>query len=102
MSFSATALHALLEASVPAEASGLVVGLSGGPDSAALLGAAAALGKSFRALPLRAVHIDHGLQAAAAEFREDCRRLCDHLHIPLRIIGVEVQREFAASIADCT
>ena len=98
MSFSAAALHAALEASVPAEAGGLIVALSGGPDSAALLGAAAALGKSFRALPLRAVHVDHGLQAAALEFREGCRRLCDHLRIPLRIIGVEVQRESAASI----
>ncbi len=98
MSFSAAALHTALEASVPVEASGLVVALSGGPDSAALLGAAAALGKNFRALPLRAVHIDHGLQAAAVEFREGCKRLCDHLGIPLRIIAVEVQREFAASI----
>ncbi len=98
MSFSAAALQTVLEASVPVEASGLVVALSGGPDSAALLGAAAALGKNFRALPLRAVHIDHGLQAAAVEFREGCKRLCDHLGIPLRIIAVEVQREFAASI----
>jgi len=46
LSFSAAALHAVLEASVPAEASGLVVALSGGPDSAALLAAAAALGKA--------------------------------------------------------
>src|SRR5260221_8300177 len=84
LSFSEAALHTALEASVPVEASGLVVALSGGPDSAALLGAAAALGKNFRALPLRAVHIDHDMQAAAAEFREACKRLCDHLGIPNR------------------
>ena len=54
MSFSAAILHAALEASVPAEAGGLVVALSGGPDSAALLRATAALGKNFRSLPLRA------------------------------------------------
>jgi len=98
MSFSAATLHAVLEASVPMEASGLVVALSGGPDSAALLAAAAALGKDFRALPLRAVHIDHGLQAAAVEFREGCRRLCDHLRIPLRIVAVKVESESALSI----
>ncbi len=63
--------------------------LSGGADSAALLGAAAALGKNFRALPLRAVHIDHGLQAAAADFRASCARLCDRLRVPLRIIAID-------------
>jgi tRNA(Ile)-lysidine synthase len=98
LSFSAAALHAVLEASVPVEASGLVVALSGGPDSAALLVAAAALGKNFRALPLRAVHIDHGLQAAAVEFREGCKRLCDHLGVPLRIIAVEVEQKLSLSI----
>jgi tRNA(Ile)-lysidine synthase len=92
------ALHAALDASVPAEASGLVVALSGGPDSAALLRAAAALGNGFRALPLRAVHIDHGLQAAAADFRAACVTLCEQLRIPLRIVAVEVAREAGLSI----
>lgn len=97
MSFSAT-LHAVLGSSVPPEASGLVVAVSGGPDSAALLRATAALGESFRALPLRAVHIDHGLQAAAAEFRAACVTLCEQLRIPLRIIAVAVPREAGLSI----
>jgi len=92
------ALHAVLGASIPAEASGLVVALSGGPDSAALLRATAALGKSFRALPLRAVHIDHGMQAAAADFRAACSKLCEQLRIPLRIVAVEVEREAGLSI----
>jgi tRNA(Ile)-lysidine synthase len=97
LSFSA-ALHAALGAAVPAEASGLVVALSGGPDSAALLRASAALGKSFRALPLRAVHIDHGLQPAAVDFRAACVTLCEQLRIPLRIVAVEVAREAGVSI----
>jgi tRNA(Ile)-lysidine synthase len=92
------ALHAALEASVPAEVSGFLVALSGGPDSAALLRATAALGKNFRALPLRAVHIDHGLQPAAADFRAACERLCALLRIPLRVIAVEVPREAGASL----
>jgi tRNA(Ile)-lysidine synthase len=92
------ALHAALDASVPAEASGLVVALSGGPDSAALLRATAALGKSFRALPLRAVHIDHGLQPAAADFRAACEGLCARLSIPLRIVAVAVAHDAGVSI----
>ena len=62
MGFSAASLHAVLEGSVPLEATGLVVALSGGPDSTALLAAAADMMGGFRGLPVRAVHIDHGLQ----------------------------------------
>jgi tRNA(Ile)-lysidine synthase len=91
-------LHAALDALVPAEASGLVVALSGGPDSAALLRATVALGKNFRALPLRAVHIDHGLQPAAADFRAACERLCAQLRVPLRIVAIEVPHAPGASL----
>jgi tRNA(Ile)-lysidine synthase len=92
------ALYAALDAAVPAEVSGLVVALSGGPDSAALLRATAALGKNFRALPLRAVHIDHGLQAAAADFRAACEALCDQLRVALRIVAVPIACDAGLSI----
>ena len=72
--------------------------LSGGADSAALLGAAAALGRNFRGLPLRALHIDHGLQAAAAEFRASCARLCDRLSVPLTIVSIDVDAPAGDSI----
>jgi tRNA(Ile)-lysidine synthase len=98
MSFSAASLYAVLESSVPKGARGLVVALSGGADSAALLSSLAALSAGFRGLPLRAVHIDHGLQAAAAEFREACRNLCEHLGVPLELIRVDVQREAGLSV----
>src|SRR5450631_31045 len=98
MSFSAASWYAVLESSVPKGARGLVVALSGGADSAALLAALAALGAGFRGLPLRAVHIDHGLQAAAAEFREACRNLCGHLSIPLELIRVDVQCQAGQSL----
>jgi tRNA(Ile)-lysidine synthase len=88
--FSAASLHAVLEVSVPVEATGLVVALSGGPDSTALLAAAAVMQHGFRGLPLRAVHIDHGLQLNAAEFRKACQMLCDRLSVPLLIVAVEV------------
>jgi tRNA(Ile)-lysidine synthase len=92
------ALHAALDASVPTEVSGLVLALSGGPDSAALLRATVALGKNFRALPVRAVHIDHGLQPAAADFRAACERLCEQLRIPLRIVAAAVDPDAGLSI----
>jgi len=98
VSFSAASWYAVLESSVPKGARGLVVALSGGADSAALLSVMAALGAGFRGLPLRAVHIDHGLQAAAAEFREACLNLCEHLGVPLELIRVDVQCEPGVSI----
>jgi tRNA(Ile)-lysidine synthase len=76
----------------------LVVALSGGADSAALLAAAAALGSSFRALPVRAIHVDHGLQAAAAEFRAACGASCLRLGIPLTVIPVTVHSPPGASL----
>ena len=98
MSFSAASLYAVLDSSVPEGARGLVVGLSGGADSAALLSRLSALGGGYRGLPLRAIHIDHGLQAAAAEFREACKNLCEHLGVPLELIRVEVQSDAGLSI----
>ena len=98
MSFSAASLYAVLESSVPEGASGFVVGLSGGADSAALLGTMAALREGFHTLPLRAIHIDHGLQAAAAEFREACTILCRRLGVPLELIRVDVPSQAGVSI----
>jgi tRNA(Ile)-lysidine synthase len=98
MNFSAAALRAVLDAHVPAGATGLAVALSGGPDSAGLLAAAASLGASFRGLPLRAVHVDHGLQAAAAAFREACAALCADLNIPLTVIAVDVRTPAGGSV----
>jgi tRNA(Ile)-lysidine synthase len=75
--------------------------LSGGADSAALLAATAAMGQGFRGLPLRAVHIDHGLQASAAKFRKVCEQLCEQLAVPLCIIRVEVKSGAGLSVEAC-
>jgi len=96
--YSAASLRAVLDAHAPAGATGLVVALSGGADSASLLAAAHALGGRFRGLRLRAVHIDHGLQAAAASFREACAALCAALEIPLTVIPVSIQTPPGTSI----
>jgi tRNA(Ile)-lysidine synthase len=89
-SFSAASLRAVLEVHTPEDATGLVIALSGGADSAALLIAAAGLGDTFRGLTLRAVHVDHGMQAAAASFRAACTASCAALHIPLTIVAVRI------------
>jgi tRNA(Ile)-lysidine synthase len=96
MSFSAASLRAVLDAHAPAGATGLAVALSGGADSASLLAAASAA--AFRGLPVRAVHVDHGLQTAAAAFREFCAARCASLDIPLTVIRVIVHAPPGASI----
>src|SRR5271163_5141333 len=91
-------LHAVLVAHMPAGATGLVVALSGGADSASLLAAAHGLGAELRGLPLRALHVDHGLQSAAGAFRESCALLCGALNIPLRVITATVHTPPGASV----
>lgn len=104
MSFCAADLRAVLRAHLPAGATGLVVALSGGPDSSALLVLLVQLAAAPRRdaasgrgptpapglPPLRAVHVDHGLQAAAAHFREACAALCRRFEIPLKTIHAPV------------
>ena len=53
----------------------LCIALSGGLDSTALLAACARLvGDRRLASPLRAIHVDHGLQAESAAWAQACRR----------------------------
>jgi tRNA(Ile)-lysidine synthase len=65
----------------------LVVAFSGGPDSGALLHALA----SHSPRPdMRAIHVDHGLQAESGAWAMHCRRICDALDVPLEVIRVTV------------
>ena len=59
----------------------LAVGLSGGADSTALLLACA------RRWPgqVQAIHVHHGLQAAADTFEQHCVALCARLNVPLTV-----------------
>ncbi len=101
MSFTAAKLLAVLQAHVPIGARGFVAALSGGADSSGLLAALAALAElrgEPRCLPLRAVHIDHGLQQAAASFRAVCESLCRRLEVPLSTIEVAVAAPAGVSI----
>lgn len=63
----------------------LAVAFSGGPDSTALLLACA------QKWPGRvlALHVHHGLQAAADDFEQHCQTFCAALGVPLRVKRVD-------------
>lgn len=63
----------------------VAVGLSGGADSVVLLHALS------RYLPVRAVHVHHGLSPNADAWARSCRTLCRRLDVPLTVRRVRVQ-----------
>lgn len=71
-------------ATLPAEAGPLLLALSGGLDSVALL-SLLARSPEARQRGLRAVHIDHGLQPDAAAWGQHCLALCARLEIECTI-----------------
>ena len=95
--FDAAWLAVRLDALLPQPPRGWCVAWSGGADSTALLAALVALRDApDRAgaplAPLRAVHVDHHLQAASAGFRRHCRQLARRLRVPLVVRDVAVDR----------
>ncbi len=74
------------DASQPGE---LVLAWSGGRDSTALAHMLARLRQEL-SLPLRAVHIHHGLQAAADDWLAQVRQQAAAWHLPLRVHHVRV------------
>jgi tRNA(Ile)-lysidine synthase len=68
------------------------VAWSGGLDSTALLHLLYRARRLPRArITLRALHVDHGLQPAAVEFRRFCRRVAHEWGLPLSIIKANVR-----------
>lgn len=63
----------------------LGVAFSGGADSTALLVACAAQWPG----QVVALHVNHGLQSAAAAFEQRCEELCSQLKVPLRVLQVD-------------
>jgi tRNA(Ile)-lysidine synthase len=101
VSISPAAVATALERLLPSEATGLVVGLSGGLDSSCLATLLAELARAAAlpaALPVRAVHIDHGLQSASNAFLEQCATLCRRLGLALAIVVVQVELAPGASV----
>ncbi len=87
---------------MPDGATGLLIAVSGGVDSLCLLTALAQLAADAATAPsvraLRAVHVDHGLQAAAVRFRAVCLARCRDLGVPLEILDVAVDSRRGVSI----
>src|SRR5690348_2498115 len=65
----------------------LAVALSGGIDSVVLAHALS------RHLPVRAVHVHHGLSPNADDWARFCRAFCRGLAIPLTVRRVRVRRD---------
>jgi len=74
----------------------LGVGFSGGADSTALLLACHARWPG----QVVALHVNHGLQAAADGFEAHCRALCERLQIPLRTGHVDARPQPGQSPED--
>ncbi len=74
----------------------LAVAFSGGADSTALLLACVQQWPG----QVRAIHIHHGLQAAADQFASHCQRLCDQLQVPLVQCKVNAQHAAGQSPED--
>ncbi len=72
-------------AALPSLPGRLCVGYSGGLDSTVLLHA---LHRQCR-LPLRAIHVHHGLQAHADDWASHCRTSAEALGIPVEIVHVD-------------
>jgi len=74
----------------------LAVAYSGGADSSALLHACAARWPG----QVVAVHVNHGLQAAAADFEQHCQAVCTSLRVPLQVLRVDAHARAGQSPED--
>ena len=74
----------------------LAVALSGGADSTALLIACAARWAG----QVAAIHVHHGLQAAADGFAAHCTSLCAALQVPLALLHVDARHARGQSPED--
>ncbi len=72
----------------------IVAGLSGGPDSVALVCALSELRDGIEEFPkLYAVHVNHGLRESAGFDEELSAKLCDKLNVPFTSYHVDVKAE---------
>ena len=74
----------------------LGIALSGGADSTALLWACASRWPG----QVQALHVNHGLQEAAAVFEQHCHTVCQQLGVPLRVQHVHAHPRAGQSPED--
>jgi len=68
----------------------LVIAFSGGLDSYVLLYAIAQISITTQDYQIRAIHIDHGLQAVSSQWSVQCEAICKVLNIPCEIISLNL------------
>ncbi|HEX7374432.1 MAG TPA: tRNA lysidine(34) synthetase TilS, partial [Steroidobacteraceae bacterium] len=86
------ALESSLDAAREPAAQALCLALSGGLDSTVLLHALARLRVAGNLrLPLRAVHVDHGLHPGSADWSAACARLAAEVSVPLTRLRVNAR-----------
>ena len=66
------------------------VGFSGGLDSTVLLHVLVTLSRQQNLPALSAIHVHHGLQAAADAWPAHCRRACEEMGVALQVLRVRV------------
>lgn len=75
----------------------IVAGLSGGPDSVALISVLSELAANMRDFPrIIAVHVNHGLRESAGDDEFLSLSLCDKLGIPCKVFRYDVKAEASA------
>ncbi|MEE8405007.1 MAG: tRNA lysidine(34) synthetase TilS [candidate division Zixibacteria bacterium] len=97
MSFYEKVRHLISDNSLLSVKDSVLIALSGGPDSVALLHILSRLKKSLR-LNLNAIYINHGLRPRAAAKEElFCTALCQKFEVNLRIVAVDIKAISAGS-----
>ena len=94
--FSPAWLERQLAPLLPPGGAALCVAFSGGLDSSVLLAALAQLKGPGR--PVRALHVDHHLQAKSRLWSAHCRRVARALGVPLKVLNVRVRRARGISL----
>ncbi|MCH8028128.1 MAG: tRNA lysidine(34) synthetase TilS [candidate division Zixibacteria bacterium] len=89
--------HLITDNSLLSAKDSVLIALSGGPDSVALLHILSRLKKSLR-LNLNAIYINHGLRPRAAAKEElFCTALCQKFDVNLRLVAVDIKALSAGS-----
>jgi tRNA(Ile)-lysidine synthase len=90
------AWHTKAGLSPPTPINPLLIAYSGGLDSTALLNVAHGIWPTA----VRAVHINHGLQAQASNFEAHCREWCAQKNIPFSVVKGIVVCEIGESVEE--